>query len=89
MISITDQLDKYRRRLESKYINDEMTPKQKTDRKVIIDMGINAMAYAIHDFSQKIEKDVTRNKLILKAIVSGIVIILTAIVGIVIQNLMI
>jgi hypothetical protein len=53
MASITDQLDKYRRRLEDKYIHDDMTAKQKADRKIVIDMGIDAMGYGIHDFSQK------------------------------------
>jgi len=88
MISITDQLDKYRLRLENKYIHDHMTPRQKAERKIVIDMGIDAMSYGIQDFSQRIEKDVSRHKLILKGIISGIAIISTAVIGIVIQHLL-
>jgi len=88
MASITDQLDKYRRRLEDKYIHEDMTAKQKANRKIVIDMGIDAMGYGIHDFSQKIEKDVNRHKLILKGIISGIAIVSTALIGIVIQHLL-
>ncbi len=87
-MSIQDKLDKYRKRLEEKYISDTMTPKQKADRKVVIDMGIDAMSYGIQDFSQKIEKEVSKNKLILNGIITGIVIIATAVAGIIVQKLL-
>jgi hypothetical protein len=87
-MSIQDKLDIYKKRLEEKYITDIMTPKQKADRKVVIDMGIDAMSYGIQDFSQKIEKEVSKNKLILNGIITGIVIIATAVAGIIVQKLL-
>ncbi len=87
-MSIQDKLDIYKKRLEEKYITDTMTPKQKAERKVVIDMGIDAMSYGIQDFSQKIEKEVSKNKLILNGIITGIVIIATAVAGIIVQKLL-